>query len=51
MFNGKPDRKRQFGRPEPQCVCDIKWILKKWDMIMWTRLVLLAISGCCGSLY
>lgn len=51
MFSGKPDRKRQFGRPGRQWVGDIKWIVKKLVMVMWTKLVLLAIIKYCGSFY
>jgi len=35
-FGGKPEGKRPLGRPRSRWEDKIKWILRKWDVGVWT---------------
>jgi hypothetical protein len=36
LFVGKPEGKRPPGRPRRMWVGNIRWILERWDGVMWT---------------
>jgi hypothetical protein len=46
---GKPEGKRPLRRPKPKCVDNIKWILLRWNGIVWTGSIWLRI-GTSGGL-
>jgi hypothetical protein len=43
LFAGKPEGKRQLGRPRRGWVI-LKWILERLDGVVWTRMVWLKIG-------
>jgi hypothetical protein len=40
---GKPKEKRPLGKPRRRLVDNIKWILKRWDEMVWIGLIWLRI--------
>jgi hypothetical protein len=44
LLVGKPEGKRPLGRPRLRWVDNIRWILERWDGMMWTGLVWLRIG-------
>jgi hypothetical protein len=38
-LEAKPDRKRPLGRPQHRWSTILKWILERWDGILWIGLV------------
>jgi hypothetical protein len=36
---GKPEGKRSIGRPTCRWVIILKWILERWDGVVWTGLI------------
>jgi hypothetical protein len=44
LLVAKPEGKRPLGRPRRRWVDNIRWILKRWDGVMWTGLVWLRIG-------
>jgi hypothetical protein len=47
---GKPEEKRQLGRQLRRCGIILKWILEKWDGVIWTRSIWLRIGNSGGLL-
>jgi hypothetical protein len=47
---GKPEGKRPLGRPRRRWEDIIKWILEKWDEVVWTGLTWLRIGTSGGLL-
>jgi hypothetical protein len=41
---GRPEGKRQLGRPRHKKVDNIKWMFKNWDWEVWTWLVWLRVG-------
>jgi hypothetical protein len=39
LLVGKPEGKRPLGRPRRRWVDNKRFILERWDGVMWTRLV------------
>jgi hypothetical protein len=35
----KPDGKRPLGRPRHRWKCNIKMIIRKWEVVAWTGLI------------
>jgi hypothetical protein len=44
LLEGKPDGKRPLGRPRHRWADNIRWILERWNGVMWTGLVWLRIG-------
>jgi hypothetical protein len=44
LLVGKPEGKRQLGTPRRRWVDNIRWILYRWDGVMWTGLAWLRIG-------
>jgi hypothetical protein len=44
LFVGKPEGKRQLGRPRCKWVDNIRMDLERWDEVMWPGLVWLRIG-------
>jgi hypothetical protein len=44
LFLGKPEGKRPLGRPRRRWVHNIRWILERWDGVIWAGLVWLRIG-------
>jgi hypothetical protein len=50
LLVGKPKGKRTLGRTRRRWVDNIRWILERWDGVIWTVLVWLRI-GTVGELW
>ena len=48
---GKPEGKRPHGRPRPRWEITIRYILRKWDVGVWTGLIWLRIGTGSGLMY
>jgi hypothetical protein len=44
LLVGKPEGKRQLGRPRCRWWIILGWILERWDRVMWSGLVWLRIG-------
>jgi len=47
---GKPEGKKQLGRPRRRWEEILRWIFKKWDVGVWIRSSWLRIGTGCGHL-
>jgi hypothetical protein len=47
---GKPEGKRPLGKPRCRWEVILRWIFRKWDVGVWTRLGWLRIEGGGGQL-
>jgi hypothetical protein len=47
---GKPEGKRPLGKPRRRCVDNTKWILERYDGMVWIRLIWLRIRTSGGLL-
>jgi hypothetical protein len=45
LLVGKPEGKRSLGRPRRRRVNNIKWLLERWDGLMWVGLIWLKIGA------
>jgi hypothetical protein len=50
IFSGRPEGRRQLGDPDVEGRLILKWIIKMWDVRVWTELILFRVWAACWFL-